>query len=61
MIQCSEQSWPHRNLLGLRLSDDPHVLEVKVSDAASHRQSAVDIWLSQTVPRDEAATFLDSV
>lgn len=52
--------WTHRYLLGLRLGDDPHVLQVKVSNAASHRQSAVDIWLSQTVPRDEAATSLDS-
>lgn len=43
----------YRYPLGFRLSDDPRALQVKVSDAARHRQPAVDVRLSETVPGDK--------
>lgn len=46
----------HWYSFGLRLSDDPHVPQVKVSDTACHRQPTVDVGLSQTVPGDETST-----
>lgn len=49
----------YRYSLGFRLSNDPHILQVKVSYAACHRQPAVDIWLSQTVPGNKTPTLLN--
>lgn len=49
----------YRNALGLGLSDDPHLLEVKITYAAGHGQPAIDMWLAQAIPGHKAATFTD--
>ena len=48
----------YRHPFGFRLSNDPGVLQVKVSDAARHGQPAVNVRLSQTIPGDKTSTFL---
>lgn len=52
-----KREFAHRYTLGLGLSDDPHVLEVKVAYAAGHGQPAVDVRLPQTVPGHKAPTL----
>lgn len=47
-----------RYSFGLWLSDDARLLQVKVSDAARHRQPAIDVRLPETVPGDEPPAFL---
>lgn len=51
----------HSDSLCVRLSNDATASQVKVSNAARHGKTAVDIGLANTIPGHKATTPLDSV
>lgn len=51
----------HSDALCVRLSNDAAALQVKVSNAARHGKTAVDIGLANTIPGHKATAPLDPV
>lgn len=53
----AQNSSSHRNPLCFGFRDDSCAFKVEIADAARHGQPPVDVWLTQTVPRNKPSTF----
>lgn len=47
----------YRNPLCFGFRDDSCAFKVEIADAARHGQPPIDVWLTQTVPRNKPSTF----
>lgn len=51
----------HSDSLCVWLSNDAAALQVKISNAARHSKTAIDVGLAKTIPGHKATALLDPV